>query len=147
MMTSKSKFLVLALLAMMFVAGAVQAADKKDAAAQAAQQKDASLATRIFHTLDDNKDSVVTMAEVTAHHKEFYNAIDTDKNGGVTSAEADKAGKQAADFQELNDDKNQSVSFEESLQVEQERFAAADADKDNRVSFTEFMDHAEAVSP
>lgn len=102
-------------------------------------------AERVFKTMDDNKDGFVTLEDVRVHHREFYNALDADKSGGVTLTEALKEKKTEADFQSVNADRDQYLTFEESFALEEKRFMAADADKDGRVSYDEYLNHVRAV--
>lgn len=99
----------------------------------------------VFKTMDDNKDGFVTLADVRIHHREFYDALDADKNGQVTLTEAVKGKKTAAAFQKANADQDQHLTFEESFALEERRFIAADADKDGRVSYDEYLNHVRAV--
>lgn len=98
-------------------------------------------AERVFKTMDDDKDGFVTLTEVRVHHREFYNALDADKNGQLMLAEALGAKKAEQAFQALNADQDAHLSFEESFALEERRFNAADADKDGRVSYDEYLRH------
>ncbi len=102
-------------------------------------------AERVFKTMDDNKDGFVTLEDVRVHHKEFYDALDADRNGQVTFPEAVKGKKTDAAFQKVNDNQDAYVTFEESFAVEEKRFMAADADKDGRVSYDEYLNHVRSV--
>lgn len=102
-------------------------------------------AERVFKTMDDNKDGFVTLEDVRVHHREFYDALDADKNGKVTLAEAVKGKKTAETFHRVNADQDEHLTFEESFTIEERRFMAADADKDGRVSYDEYLNHVRAV--
>ncbi len=102
-------------------------------------------AERIFKTMDDNRDGFVTLDEVRVHHKEFYDALDQDKNGQVTLPEA-KIGKKAEDaFNRVNVDQDTYLTFAESFALEEARFIAADTDKDGRISYEEYLNHVRVV--
>ena len=102
-------------------------------------------AERVFKTMDDNKDGFVTLEDVRTHHRELYDALDSDKNGKVTQAEAVKGKKTADVFQKVNADQDEHLTFEESFAIEERRFIAADADKDGRISYDEYLNHVRAV--
>ncbi len=114
------------------------------AASEQTLMKSADLVTaeRVFKTLDDNKDGLIEKDDVRAHHKEFFDDIDRNKNGVITLKEVKLDGRPVSRFQELDRDQDMKLTFEESVILEMRRFEAADTDRDGRVSYEEFMLHA-----
>lgn len=95
--------------------------------------------TKLFAKQDTNNDGSITKDELDAHQKTSFNAVDANKDGKITLAEA-KSAKRERGFNEISKGKKE-VSLNDAIEVEHERFDSADTDHDGRITQDEFKSH------